>query len=504
MVPGLIHAFRFAADGGAEELPVTRPIGFDALRARGPGCTSTLPTSDRRSGFRRRRRSPSARARSSSPRPITSSSTPSAACVYGVFCDLVREFDGKMDDVGYLAFAITEKLVVTGRRHPLQGVEAVRDALARGARVASPAALIEAAGRADRARHRYGSWRTSRPNSTRWRISSSSAISATSAAASGACGACACGCTASSAAFVRRSIAFPLRTRQPIAADRDRAAGAASRCARSGGRRGAGSRAPAAGRDRRAPLGRKRAAPQHALHPDRGVPAGDAGHGRVRDEYQRHAVRARIVRHRSGRWSLSAWPPLSPTSCFAAGASSSGRGGLRRHPGRPAVDPVVALEEDLLAGEAKREVPRQRLSRRRGDRFRRCVRTPPPCASRAAYAAPRSGEGRRECRLRRAARRQGPPHPRSPSRRLARGRGASRAPRRRAAPAAPRVHAASAADRVHGELLPVERHRQKPSRLGRPAGEMAREVAALAGGAPARAVQTAPSRSRRCSPPRPA
>jgi zinc transporter len=65
-------------------------------------------------------------------------------CVYGVFSDLVRALDRATDETGYLNFAMTERLVVTGRRQALQAVEAVRAALAAGRRVANAAALIGA------------------------------------------------------------------------------------------------------------------------------------------------------------------------------------------------------------------------------------------------------------------------------------------------------------------------------------------------------------------------
>ena len=67
-----------------------------------------------------------------------------ADCIYGVFSDLVRDLDRAGDQTGYLNFAMTERLVVTGRRQSLQAVEAVRTALAAGRRTPNAAALIEA------------------------------------------------------------------------------------------------------------------------------------------------------------------------------------------------------------------------------------------------------------------------------------------------------------------------------------------------------------------------
>ncbi len=64
-------------------------------------------------------------------------------CIYGVFADLMRTFDSTEEDTGYLTFAMGGRLLVSGRRQPLQAVDAVRAALVAGKRVVTPAALIE-------------------------------------------------------------------------------------------------------------------------------------------------------------------------------------------------------------------------------------------------------------------------------------------------------------------------------------------------------------------------
>jgi zinc transporter len=64
-------------------------------------------------------------------------------CIYGVFADLMRTFDSTEEDAGYLSFAMTGGLLISGRRQPLQAVDAVHTALRAGKRVATPAALIE-------------------------------------------------------------------------------------------------------------------------------------------------------------------------------------------------------------------------------------------------------------------------------------------------------------------------------------------------------------------------
>jgi zinc transporter len=56
----------------------------------------------------------------------------------------VRALDRALDETSFLNFAMTERLVVTGRRQALQAVEVVRSLLVAGRRVATPAALIEA------------------------------------------------------------------------------------------------------------------------------------------------------------------------------------------------------------------------------------------------------------------------------------------------------------------------------------------------------------------------
>ncbi len=144
MLPGLVLAFRFHTDGRAEELAADRPI--DLVTENGDWLWLHFNLADKRA----------------CQWIAASAAIPAAArslvvalhdhqqlyttgdCVYGVFSDLVRALDRSLDETGYLNFAMTEKLVVTGRRQSLQSVEAVRAALLAGRRVASAAALIEA------------------------------------------------------------------------------------------------------------------------------------------------------------------------------------------------------------------------------------------------------------------------------------------------------------------------------------------------------------------------
>ncbi|WFU29914.1 transporter [Bradyrhizobium brasilense] len=64
-------------------------------------------------------------------------------CVYGVFSDLVRDVDAATRETGFLRFAMTERLLVSGRHQALCSADATRRVLEGGHRVGSVAALLE-------------------------------------------------------------------------------------------------------------------------------------------------------------------------------------------------------------------------------------------------------------------------------------------------------------------------------------------------------------------------
>jgi zinc transporter len=64
------------------------------------------------------------------------------ACVYGVFADIVRE--GTNMEIGFIHFAMTERLLVSSRRHSLSTGDHIRLALQKGRKVTTVAALFEA------------------------------------------------------------------------------------------------------------------------------------------------------------------------------------------------------------------------------------------------------------------------------------------------------------------------------------------------------------------------
>jgi zinc transporter len=58
--------------------------------------------------------------------------------------DLVCAIEGVTEEIGFLHFAMTEKIIVTGRRRALSAVRVLRDALRGGYKIVTRAALLEA------------------------------------------------------------------------------------------------------------------------------------------------------------------------------------------------------------------------------------------------------------------------------------------------------------------------------------------------------------------------
>jgi Mg2+ and Co2+ transporter CorA len=63
-------------------------------------------------------------------------------CLTGMVADLVRNVRGSTEEIGYLHFALTEGMLITSRRHPLQGADATRSAVENGTRVSTPGELF--------------------------------------------------------------------------------------------------------------------------------------------------------------------------------------------------------------------------------------------------------------------------------------------------------------------------------------------------------------------------
>jgi zinc transporter len=141
-IPGLVWAFRIQPDGRAEALPVGEPIAFghdgllwlhfslvDAQARHWLASTDLhLPVQARelllsKDNFQQLHTTDD--------------------CVYGVLSDLMRDVAETTDETGYLRFAMTERVLVSGRHHALCAVDATRRALEGGRRIESPAALLE-------------------------------------------------------------------------------------------------------------------------------------------------------------------------------------------------------------------------------------------------------------------------------------------------------------------------------------------------------------------------
>ncbi len=141
-IPGLLWGFRIHEDGSADPLPPEQPIDshhdgwlwlhldLSNLRAaRMARLACGLPA-------------PAIASMVSRDRHQQLHTTPT--CIYGVFADHKRGIDGVSDESAHLRFAMTERLLISGRHHALAAVESVRDVLTTGgARLPAPAALLE-------------------------------------------------------------------------------------------------------------------------------------------------------------------------------------------------------------------------------------------------------------------------------------------------------------------------------------------------------------------------
>jgi zinc transporter len=141
VVPGLIWAFRIHDDGSAQSLAVDAPISgrhdgwlwlhFNLADAR---VSEWLKGADL----------PAPALAMLLSRDRHQQLHVAASSVYGIIADFVKQVEGSGDGVGHLRFAMTERLLVSGRHHALTCVEAARTAIEQGARrLPSVAALLE-------------------------------------------------------------------------------------------------------------------------------------------------------------------------------------------------------------------------------------------------------------------------------------------------------------------------------------------------------------------------
>ncbi len=140
-LPGLVCAFRLKPDGTAEELAVDHPIAEE------PGHSLWLHfnLADARAGYFLRASSffPTAARELLVAADDHQQLNAIEGCLFGVFPDLVCGIDGITDEIGFLHFAVSETLLVTGRHRPLGTITATRNALKSGRKVPTLAALMD-------------------------------------------------------------------------------------------------------------------------------------------------------------------------------------------------------------------------------------------------------------------------------------------------------------------------------------------------------------------------
>jgi zinc transporter len=140
IVPGLVWAFRIHDDGKADALDINLPIEpghdgwlwlhFNLSDVRG---NAWLTSADIPVAARNLLLSPD----------NFQQLHATESCIYGVLADLVRQLDRSSSEIGYLRFAMSEKLLLSGRHHPLCAVEATRKAIEDGRRLPNVAGLLE-------------------------------------------------------------------------------------------------------------------------------------------------------------------------------------------------------------------------------------------------------------------------------------------------------------------------------------------------------------------------
>jgi zinc transporter len=130
-IPGLLWAFRIHHDGTSQSLPIDRPIeiGHEGwlwlhFNSGVTGPSAWLEALDL----------PAPAAALLLSRDRTQQLHASENCVYGIFADLKRDLGQDGDEMSCMHFAMTERVLVSGRRHALAAAAAARETIQKGAR----------------------------------------------------------------------------------------------------------------------------------------------------------------------------------------------------------------------------------------------------------------------------------------------------------------------------------------------------------------------------------
>ncbi len=141
VVPGLVWAFRIHEDGSSESLPIDKPIDnqhdgwlWFHLNLTDTRASRWLSTID----------FPPVAAQLLTSHDNHQQLHATGGCIYGVFSDLSREIGKAGDEFAHLHFAMTERMLISGRYRPLAAAEVVRGMMEQGqCKLPSVAALLE-------------------------------------------------------------------------------------------------------------------------------------------------------------------------------------------------------------------------------------------------------------------------------------------------------------------------------------------------------------------------
>ncbi|MGV3548270.1 transporter [Rhizobium sp.] len=144
-IPGLVWAHRFDSDSGAcsrvpPDTTLERLVSHDGFvwlhlglsDIRVPGILAGLPGMTEEA----------VQALISRDAHATLNVSPDVVC--GTLVDFQRDFDEVSSEIGWLHFAVTERLIVTTRLHPLRSIDRARGAIEKSARIKGPLDVLAA------------------------------------------------------------------------------------------------------------------------------------------------------------------------------------------------------------------------------------------------------------------------------------------------------------------------------------------------------------------------
>jgi len=140
VLPGLVSALRFNKDGAAEELAVDQPIAehLDSL----VWLHFDLTDAHASQALRSFSRLPPAAVESLMAADDHQQLQVGEGRVYGAFADLVGGLKHSAREIGFLHFAMTDRLLVSCRRHAVNAVDATRETLRQGRKIKTVPALL--------------------------------------------------------------------------------------------------------------------------------------------------------------------------------------------------------------------------------------------------------------------------------------------------------------------------------------------------------------------------